>query len=1316
MPEQQEATQGAENDNERIRILQINLNKSEKAHLDIINERVSNEYDVILIQEPYTTVFNAVRTPANFRPVFPSHRFQNEDQIRSVIWVNKKLDTRNWLILDILGTNDLTAIQLRGPYGTISIFNMYNDCTHSRNETALRRYLHDHSNTILATENHHMLWAGDFNRHHPLWDNDEDTHLFTQQAITRAEGLIELIATYDLTMVLPKGFPTLQHMVTKRFSRPDNVFSTPGLSDLVTKCEVVPSLRPTSTDHFPIVTNISLSQARVNATPTHNFREADWDKFRRKLTTKLGAIPEDPIIHTPEQLAQAVDHLTLAIQTSIQEEIPITKPRPDSKRWWNGDLKRMRKDLNRLRALSYRFRAIANHPSHEELRLLSNQYGEAIVQAKRQHWSNYLEEMIADDIWTANKFIKEPAGDGGAPRIPTLKIKNQAGATITINNNEDKAKTFARTFFPPPPPPPEVQEHYNYPEPLPDPPRLTMEQLTRHISKLSPYKAYGPDGIPNIVLQKCLDLIATRLIQIYRAIIEDGIYYDPWREFITVVLRKPSKPSYEVPKAYRPIALISTMAKVLTSVVAENLSQIVEQHWLLPRTHFGGRPGRSTVDAVQYLVHKICTAWRTNKVVSVLFLDVEGAFPNAVTSKLIHNLKKRRIPTAIVRFVEQLLHNRKTRLKFDDYVSEIISVTNRIGQGDPLSMLLYILYNADLLELPDDPTTEDAVGYVDDIALLTIGADLEETTQKLKDMMTKQDGGIHWSTEHNSRFEVTKSVILHFSRKTAPDPEAEGRRIPLPRPSLILEGQTVQEVSSFKYLGIQIDGQLKWKEQAQRATANATKWLLQFRRLTKTTTGVKPKLMRQLYLAVALPKITYGIDAWYTPPTKPAGYTKNTGSVNALKNLQKAQRIATLAITGTLRTSPNDFIDLHAEVYPMELALLKACHRATVRYLTLPDTHPLFQIINEAKRSPPMKHFSPIDNHLKLFALRNSKMETIQPAACLPRRNKRFATSIASNREESIHFEIQDSADFKVYSDGSGHDDGIGAAAIIYRKNSAHPLKSLQFYLGTPNKHNNYEAEAAGALLALWLIRTTPETIGKQVSLYIDNQSLIAAINAPRANPGQYLINSARTAADDSGSSLTIRWISSHSRVKGNEEVDRLAKEAAEGRSSATDNLPHLLRSPLPTSASASKQEYNAKLKAKWLDLWNTSPRKPRLVQFGDKFPYSMFLKRLYVLTRKQSSLILQIRCGHFPLNVYLHKINKSETNRCQACIAVHDNDTPIETINHFIFDCPAYDEARDELIAKIGRSRFHLSDIMADTDRMKSLVTYINRTGRLRN
>ena len=54
-------------------------------------------------------------------------------------------------------------------------------------------------------------------------------------------------------------------------------------------------------------------------------------------------------------------------------------------------------------------------------------------------------------------------------------------------------------------------------------------------------------------------------------------------------------------------------------------------------------------DAVNYLICKINEAWRSNKVVSVLFLDVEGAFLNAVTTKLIHNLKRRRVPEECLR-------------------------------------------------------------------------------------------------------------------------------------------------------------------------------------------------------------------------------------------------------------------------------------------------------------------------------------------------------------------------------------------------------------------------------------------------------------------------------------------------------------------------------------------------------------------------------------------------------------------------------------------------------------------------------------------
>jgi hypothetical protein len=140
--------------------------------------------------------------------------------------------------------------------------------------------------------------------------------------------------------------------------------------------------------------------------------------------------------------------------------------------------------------------------------------------------------------------------------------------------------------------------------------------------------------------------------------------------------------------------------------------------------------------------------------------------------------------------------------------------------------------------------------------------------------------------------------------------------------------------------------------------------------------------MRQLYFLVALPKIMYGLDVWYTPPSKPAGYTKNSRSVGVLCNLQKIQRLATTAITGTLTSSPTDLIETHSGLFPMELALMKACHRSLVCTFTLPDTHSLHQIIQQAKCHHPEKHLSLLDQLIKTFKMRNTKIEVIDSAAC----------------------------------------------------------------------------------------------------------------------------------------------------------------------------------------------------------------------------------------------------------------------------------------------------------------------------------------------
>ena len=151
--------------------------------------------------------------------------------------------------------------------------------------------------------------------------------------------------------------------------------------------------------------------------------------------------------------------------------------------------------------------------------------------------------------------------------------------------------------------------------------------------------------------------------------IEQGLYYTPWKHFTTVVLRKPGKPKYNVAKVYRPIALLNTMIKVLTAILAKQLMYYAEEHNLLPANHFRGRKGRTATDAVHLLVYNIKGAWCKGKVMAVLFLDIEGAFPNADNGQLTRNLLKRRVPVKLVEFVANMLKDRSTTIKFDDHVS-----------------------------------------------------------------------------------------------------------------------------------------------------------------------------------------------------------------------------------------------------------------------------------------------------------------------------------------------------------------------------------------------------------------------------------------------------------------------------------------------------------------------------------------------------------------------------------------------------------------------------------------------------------------------
>ena len=109
-------------------------------------------------------------------------------------------------------------------------------------------------------------------------------------------------------------------------------------------------------------------------------------------------------------------------------------------------------------------------------------------------------------------------------------------------SNEEKSAMLVKLMFPACPDNCSVPSDFSYPERLPTPKGITMEQVQHNIARLSPYKAPGPDRIPNIVLKACADMVVPYLVPIYRAVLKLKIYPCGWRELTTCILCKPGKP------------------------------------------------------------------------------------------------------------------------------------------------------------------------------------------------------------------------------------------------------------------------------------------------------------------------------------------------------------------------------------------------------------------------------------------------------------------------------------------------------------------------------------------------------------------------------------------------------------------------------------------------------------------------------------------------------------------------------------------------------------------------------------------------------
>jgi hypothetical protein len=183
-----------------------------------------------------------------------------------------------------------------------------------------------------------------------------------------------------------------------------------------------------------------------------------------------------------------------------------------------------------------------------------------------------------------------------------------------------------------------------------------------------------------------LDTYVQEVVKAIQKTIDQAIAYtrpsnyirEGWSEECRAVLD-----NYTAPKSYRPIALMNTTGKIMDAVMARQLSYLAETHHVLPPTHMGGRKMRSTEHALHAVTYKIYETWTqaNGQVASLLLLDVSEAFDNVSHTRLLHDLRKRRVDEKIVKWMASFLSNRHTSIAIDGFRSTAYQINTGIPQG-----------------------------------------------------------------------------------------------------------------------------------------------------------------------------------------------------------------------------------------------------------------------------------------------------------------------------------------------------------------------------------------------------------------------------------------------------------------------------------------------------------------------------------------------------------------------------------------------------------------------------------------------------------
>ena len=231
------------------------------------------------------------------------------------------------------------------------------------------------------------------------------------------------------------------------------------------------------------------------------------------------------------------------------------------------------------------------------------------------------------------------------------------------------------------------------------------------------------------------ETVLQALAILFNRIIDEGIWPHQLKDAISCIIPKPKKLAYDVPKAFRPIALLNTIGKLLTKVIAKRLQFEAQEHNLFHDGQFGGISRHSTTDVGLILMDLITENRDRGLHTTVRALDIAQFFPSMSHEVICALLAKLGFNSKIVRFLAAFLQDHSTTYTWDGIATDThFQCSDSVPQGDPLSPVLSALYLSLIIKRLFPWSYEQWINtlfFVDDGTLVCSSPSLEDNISTL---------------------------------------------------------------------------------------------------------------------------------------------------------------------------------------------------------------------------------------------------------------------------------------------------------------------------------------------------------------------------------------------------------------------------------------------------------------------------------------------------------------------------------------------------------------------------------------------------------